>query len=423
MALVFPVVHDFAGGGVSQWETLSSTALLGDDPEINPFPNDIGDDVLFTPPIRHDGKITLQYQQTDGTDVFPRVARQLNNGTWETLGAAQDLGFSLTQNSQRQGIFSHNGSLYAACLTYPKTFPGHFNQNRLRIFKYNESTNVWTQETNTSVGLSSEALNGGARVGHFFVIEGTLYYRWMEPYYLSQIGGDFFTIQYRLVVAEENNGSWSRVATFNGVSGTGDSVVENDNEDAFAVANGHLYSMRRTRIFRFTPGSGIEAWSANRSSTTGGFTADWGDGQVVVGESEVIRNFTGSPVIAFRGPSTSVPDKYFVSTINSTSGSYTRSDINNPTSDLSFRSMAEANGEEYVLFNKGAGSENDRGLVLYRKNGNSWSLIGGGLAVQGNSFSTDGTFFRIFSGYAYIFARGQNAANTKENYVIRRFQL
>lgn len=437
MALVFPVVHDFTGAGTPQWETLTSTSITGSDTEINPVPDENGtlfdtsNDQPFTP-IRHNGKLVLQYPQRDGSDAFTRIVRQLNNGTWETLGAAEDLGFSLTHNSDPQGIFSHDGNLYAGVRTYPKDPANnlHSTQTRFRIYRYNESLNTWEQETNTTTGLShppGTRVNGGGIAGKFFSMNGTLYYRWGERSYSSVWPSITFGSQDSLIIAEENNGSWSRIASLQPTDALGEqNQLFSEDVDTFTIAGGHAYLRRAGRIFRFTPGSGLTEWGriSAAAAPRGTRYADWGGGDLILSGTSNVTQINGQPVVTFVGGQDSfadqdpvLADKYCISTINSTAESFTRTNYNNPASNLIFRSMIEENGEEYYLFQSYA--TGNKGLVLYRKNGNTWSIVGGTLAVPAleNYF----TKLRIFGGSVYIFSRAYGA--TTSNYVIRRFPL
>ena len=441
MALVFPVVHDFAGAGTPQWETLSSTAITGSDAEINPLPDENGtlfdnsNDQPFTP-IRHNGKLVLQYPQRDGSDAFTRIVRQLNDGTWEVLGAAEDLGFSLTHNSAPEGIFSHDGNLYAGVKTFPKDPANNPSetQTRFRIYQYNESLNTWEQQTNTSVGLSngfSGRINAGGNAGKFFSMNGTLYYRWGERTWSFQIGSNYFGSNESFVIAEENNGSWSRIHTWlntqvNSISSSSGQLYSED-VDTFTIAGGHAYLRRNNKIFRFTPGSGLTEWGniSGTASPNGTRYADWGGGDLIYSGTSNVSQIIGQPVVTFVGGENNgvlvennfLADKYCISTINSTAQSFTRTNYDNPASDLVFRSMIEENGEEYFLFQSYATGNN--GLVLYRKNGSSWSIVGGGLAVP--AVENYYTKLRIFGGSVYIFSRAYQSGSS--NYVIRRFPL
>lgn len=430
MALVFPVVHDFAGAGTSQWETLSSTALFGSPTEINPFhiSGTLKNHNTPVGPVIHNGKLTLAYTVNNGSpyDEFTRVTRQLANGTWETLGAAEDLGFSSTSLSLCHGLVSYDGSLYCATEVGPKSGgSADVSLRRMRIYKYNESSNVWEEQTNSTNGLSNQNLNAGGTSGFFFNLGGILYYRWVERIWNTS---QKLTLLARLVVAEHTNGSWSRISSENNVE-TGGTGREEDYWESWTTANGYLYSFRYDRIYRFGPATGLQSWSSPTSST--GITlvrsADWSDGQNFYFLPHFLRNLNGTPVVAFLGGRSGtgeekiVPDKFFVSTIGNLSGSYTRTDINNPVSNLRFAGLQEANGEEYYLFQNISSTSANRGLVLYRKNGNNWSVVGGGLALQSHTVNVE--WFRILGGSAYIFTTATNQAGTEVSYVIRRFPL
>ena len=439
MALVFPVVHDFAGAGTSQWETLSSTAITGSDAEVNPLAdeNNSLEQQSYLPrtPIRHNGKLTLQYHQViesnfEYFDGFTRVVRQLNNGTWETLGAAEDLGYSATNFSQPRGIFSYDGNLFCAVevgrkdRTKTGTFSSNQDFDRVRIYQYNETLNTWEEETDASVGLSNQTLNIGGNTGRFFVLNGKLFYFWAEQIWVTS---QRLQTNTQIAFAERNNGTWSRVATGPKLSMSQHlNLLFAEDELTFVVDGNHLYYMvKEDIIFRFTDGSGITQWSTASTGLSGtsgqAQNAEWGDGVPVKSSTNIVTKRNGGPVVTFReGKSTSpyyVADKYSISTINGTANSYTRTEFNNPASDLLFYSMIEENGEEYYLFQSNASG--NEGLVLYRKNGSSWSIVGGGLAVPGlvNYF----TKLRIFGGSVYIFTRAYQTSSN--NYVIRRFPL
>lgn len=430
MALVLPVIHDQTdvpdSAPSASWEVVSRTTGLatGVGPEINPLPNrgrahrtHLEDDLGL---VRYAGQLFFrqQYQlesikNSSGNTIATRNASmvyRLDSNGWTAVSSHSSFLDPSTETSDASNLFFWKGDLYLACERRTLSSAGAYGPTRLAVFRY-QSEGDWIAATATE---EIAAANGGTHLDRVIPVptETHLYLIAEETYPVNGIPS---SMNRQVVYGYASNG-WQRLAQ-----------ATADEQTYRAVGSGSkVWFASFNRSYSYSPSEGLIQTAASNDawdqlvSETDDFRKFWAD--------LVIDNGVGS--WAFNRYRAGFPNNYtdarqYYYLANNTGGSsWTLTRFNKPQfgENTSVWGWATIGDKEYVVTSGRAGSmtSGQGGIWIFRKDGASWTMLGGGSARSANTLpagtysnpGSPGVIMKVLGGVPYVIHWEQHDSST-----------
>ncbi len=330
--------------------------------------------------------IALSYRLVSGSYQqlqIPIICRQKGDGSWEEI--AEDSTFQRDLNHSVSGfsqLFSWNGDLYFAASGGIWTGASSFSPLGVKIYRYSGSGTTWTDMTPSGLGSTSPWRRDNLSFSeqNFAEINGSLYFFWNE---------DKYPQAERLSVARLDGNSWTRMPDF-AINADGPKQIVSNGSKAWLFQSGIAAGITYT----YAPGSGF---STVASSDTDWFrsSAESSNLRLVMNGLRVVDGVGAFAFSRYRqGLPVSYADdqQYFYIAKNTSGSTWDRVRYDRPQAGSNARQSGYRlyDGKEFIaLGGQGPGmSINQAGIWLYRKDGSSWTMLGGGSARSGTSTYT-----------------------------------